>query len=80
MTWKKIIDNKLFDEYVKKAEAQVFVYVLYSTKYPYLPIDITYSLYEISVKYNMLYDTVLHIFSRKCSSQKHKFTIAKVYT
>lgn len=53
MTWKNIIDTNNHVEFNKKADSQNYVFVLYSTKSPYLPVDIAYSTYEIYKKYGI---------------------------
>ena len=80
MTWRKIIDTGNQEEFVKKADKQEFVYLLFDTNYPYHIIDLAYSLYEISVKYGIDLNTVCLQFHHKRESQKGHFTIEKVYT
>ena len=80
MTWKRIIDTGNDEEFVKKADKQEFVYLLFDTNYPYHIIDLAYSLYEISVKYGIDLNTVALQFHYKRESQKGHFTIEKVYT
>ncbi len=79
MTWKTIIDNNIESAYRCKAEKQDFVYLLCSMRPPYLPIDYTYSLYEIAKKYDIPYNTVLADYSQSKANKKYKFTIEKVY-
>ncbi len=64
--------------YKEKAKKQDFVFVLYSTKYPYLPIDFAYSLYEIAFKYSQKYDTILKNYERKTANNLG-FNVEKVY-
>ena len=79
MTWKKIIDTNDIKAFEEKANKQEYVYVLYSTKSPYLPIDFAYSLYEISVKYDVNYCTLRSNLYNSSLSRKN-FTIKKVLT
>ena len=80
MTWRKIIDTGNQEEFVKKADKQEFVYLLFDTNYPFHIIDLAYSLYEVSCKYKIPYQTVLGMFEQKRASQVGHFTIEKVYT
>ena len=79
MTWKKIIDTNDMKAFEEKANKQEYVYVLYSIKTPYLPIDFAFSLYEISVKYNVNLYTLKNNLHNSSLSRKN-FTIKKVLT
>ena len=79
MTWRKIIDTNNKRAFEEKASKQNYVYVLYSTEPPYLPIDFAYSLYEISLRYNINILTLENSLYRECSS-RFNFVIKKVLT
>ena len=80
MTWKQIFKNKDFNAYVEKAEKQKYVYVLYSTKAPYLPIDFAYSLEEIAIKYPQSINNVIWQYYHGARSKKYGYTIEMVHT
>ena len=80
MTWHKIIDTNNKQAFEEKASKQNFVYVLYSTKPPYLPIDFAYSLYEITLRYNVTYKTLQQQLFRNCRSRYFDFIVKKVLT
>ena len=79
MTWKKIIDNNDWELFNLKADTQEFIFVMYSALPPYLPIDFGYSLYELSIKYGIAYDTIYRNFLRGTVNDIG-FTIKKVLT
>lgn len=80
MTWKEIFETKNYEEYLAKAEKQRFVYVLYSTNPPYLPIDICYSLYEVAVKYPQPINSVYRQYYQAQKCIKYGYTIESVFT
>ena len=79
MTWKNIIDKNLMEKYIEKAEKAKGVYVVYSGKYPYLPIDFGYSLYELHIRYNIPLNTLLTILHTRSVSRTYKISIRYVY-
>ena len=79
MTWKKIIDSGDWEMFQSTADKQGFIYVMYSALPPYLPIDFGYSLYELSIKYGLQYDTLYRNLVRGTVNDIG-FTIKKVLT
>ena len=58
MTWKAILERGTLEDFIQKAEKQNFVYVLYEVTPPCLPVDMAYSLYEISSRLGIPLRTV----------------------
>ena len=56
----------------------MIVYVLYSIKYPYLPIDIADSLKEVSLRWNIPYKTLCNYSSDEKHVYRASFTLCKV--
>ena len=56
-----------------------FVYMLYSVKYPYLPIYCAESLIEISKVFGVGLDTLYNYHKDKKHVFSRRFTIEKVY-
>lgn len=80
MTWKQCIDNGCKKTFIEKAERQKYIYVLYSTISPYLPVDFGFSLYEIAKRHNIPYKSIITQWQRNGKNLAEKFTIEKVYT
>lgn len=57
---------------------QEFVYVLYSIKSPYLPIDIADGLSEISLRYNIPIKTLRNYCHDETHVFRKTFTLCKV--
>ncbi|MBE6533906.1 MAG: hypothetical protein E7678_02925 [Ruminococcaceae bacterium] len=79
MTWKNIIDNNLHDKFIEKAEKAKGIYVVYSAKAPYLPIDFGYSLYELYIRLGIPLNSLLTILHTGCISRCYKISIKYVY-
>lgn len=63
---------------MKNVVNQPYIYVFYSLKSPYLPIDFVYSYRELSERYSITLKSAEKIIERRYS-KKLGFTVEKVY-
>ena len=79
MTWKTILERGTLDDFIEKASRQNYVYMIYEATPPYTAVDLAYSLYEISTRWEIPLDTVktaLHQHTRL----RNRYFIEKVLT
>ena len=79
MTWKNIIDKGLIDKFTEKADKAKGIYVIYSAKSPYLPIDFGYSLYELHKRLEIPLNSLFTILHTQCISRNYGISIKYVY-
>ena len=79
MTWKTILERGTLDDFIEKASRQDYVYMMYDATPPNTVVDLAYSLYEISIRYEVplrTVETALHQHTRL----RNRYFIEKVLT